>query len=191
MSEGFLSRWSRRKVEAKQEDAVVSEEIVAPPTDAPEAPQDGAEPWSEEELAELERAAEEVTEETGVQRFLDPRVPQAIRNIALRRLWRSNPVFACLDGLNDYEEDYTDAAVVIAGMKSAYRVGKGFLTDLDRLGMGMIDEDEYERETGLKAPGREDAPIEVASAEECDLGSDESADTAVAEDMDASDETKG
>ncbi|MCR9222018.1 MAG: DUF3306 domain-containing protein [Alphaproteobacteria bacterium] len=59
-------------------------------------------------------------------RFFSPEVSEAVRNIALRRLWRSNPLLANVDGLVDYGEDFTDAATVIAGMKSAYEVGRGY-----------------------------------------------------------------
>ena len=42
--------------------------------------------------------------------FLKKGVPEALRRQALQRLWRSNPVFANLDGLAEYDEDYSDAA---------------------------------------------------------------------------------
>lgn len=38
--------------------------------------------------------------------FLDRRVAPALRRLALRRLWRSDPRLANLDGLNDYDEDF-------------------------------------------------------------------------------------
>jgi len=59
--------------------------------------------------------------------FMSDKVSDAIRNRALRKLWRSDPVLACVDGLNDYDEDYTDAAMVVAGMKSDYVVGRGMV----------------------------------------------------------------
>src|SRR3546814_11426370 len=49
--------------------------------------------------------------------------------MALQRLWRLDPVFANLDGLLEYGEDYTDAATVAENLKTAYRVGRGFMTD--------------------------------------------------------------
>jgi hypothetical protein len=42
-------------------------------------------------------------------------------------LWRVNPVLANLDGLVDYGEDYTDAALVFENMQTVYQVGKGML----------------------------------------------------------------
>jgi hypothetical protein len=57
--------------------------------------------------------------------FMRDGVSEELKNAALRKLWRLNPVFANLDGLNDYDDDFTDAAVVVKGLKSLYRTGKG------------------------------------------------------------------
>lgn len=59
--------------------------------------------------------------------FLRSAVPERLRRRALRRLWRSNPVLANLDGLIDHGEDFTDKAVVVPGMVSAYQVGRGMM----------------------------------------------------------------
>lgn len=59
--------------------------------------------------------------------FLGAAVPERIRRRALRRLWRSNPVLANLDGLVDHGEDYTDTATVRRGMGTAYQVGRGMI----------------------------------------------------------------
>src|SRR3546814_6588933 len=61
--------------------------------------------------------------------FLQDGVPEELRRMALQRLWRLDPVFANLDGLLEYGEDYTDAATVVENLKTAYRVGRGFMTD--------------------------------------------------------------
>lgn len=63
--------------------------------------------------------------------FMEKDVPDDVRNLALRKLWASNPVLTFMDGLDDYCEDYTDAAVCMpAGtMKTAYKFGRGFLND--------------------------------------------------------------
>ena len=57
--------------------------------------------------------------------FMASDVPDHLRRFALRRLWRSNPILANVDGLVDYGEDFTDAGTVIEGMKTAYQVGTG------------------------------------------------------------------
>lgn len=65
--------------------------------------------------------------------FLRDVVPEHLRRRALRRLWRSNPVLANLDGLNDYDTDYTNAATDAPGLKTAYRVGRGLLKHIEAL----------------------------------------------------------
>lgn len=62
--------------------------------------------------------------------FLAKAVPERIRRRALRKLWLSNPILANVDELVDYGEDFTDKAMVIEGMQTAYQVGKGMLKHL-------------------------------------------------------------
>jgi hypothetical protein len=58
-------------------------------------------------------------------------VPDRLRQIALRRVWKLNPIIRFADAeINDYHEDFTDAATVIEGMQTAYQVGKGYLTEM-------------------------------------------------------------
>ena len=63
--------------------------------------------------------------------FLRSEVPERLRRRALRRLWRSNPVLACLDRLVDYDDDFTDAATVVPDLKTTYQVGKGLLAHIE------------------------------------------------------------
>lgn len=65
--------------------------------------------------------------------FLRRAVPEYLRRRALRGLWRSNPVLANLDGLVDFDDDFTDQATVKTGMKTAYQVGRGMLDHLKTL----------------------------------------------------------
>lgn len=58
--------------------------------------------------------------------YLKRTVPEALRRRAMRRLWRSNPVLANLDGLVDYDADYTNAAAIPGPIATAYQVGRGF-----------------------------------------------------------------
>ncbi len=116
---GILSRWSRRKL-AQTETAVP---IVADvPDDLPEEPVvDEAELLEELGLPDPDT----MTKGDDFAAFLRAAVPEALRRRALRRLWRSDPALACLDGLNDYDADYravSDGTV----MQTAYRAGLGF-----------------------------------------------------------------
>ena len=131
--EGFLNRWSRRKR------GVVEEKSASDPiVQADEAT--AADASAETENAQLEEQAAAAFDDVDFEtldyssdytRFMGDNVPDHIRKQALAKLWASNPVLANLDGLTDYSDDFTDAALAVPlGMlKTAHRVGKGFLSD--------------------------------------------------------------
>ena len=165
----FLERWSRRKrgLEDERDDPVVDvTEDGIHARDASEA-SDLAEtaageeqtPGQGEDAAPLKDFAEfdfeKLDYESDYTQFMGDDVSSAARHKALRKLWISNPVLANMDGLDDYCEDYTDAAVCVPkGMlKTAYQYGRGFL-----------DDDEV---AAWEALGREpEAVAEAASDEE-------------------------
>jgi hypothetical protein len=80
--------------------------------------------------------------------FMTRAVPAHLRHRALRRLWTSNPVLACVDGLNDYDGDFTNKAAGTTLIKTAYQVGRGFL----------------ERPQQVNAPQDSAPPVEVELA---------------------------
>lgn len=137
--ESRLSRWSRRKAETRAGRGAA----------APELRQDGAAPEVREENADLPVDAakpgetgreapeqetppldlpdiESLTAQSDFTAFMKKGVPKALRRQALRKLWASDPVFNIIDGMEEYGEDFTDAASVVEGMKSAWEVGKGY-----------------------------------------------------------------
>jgi len=129
---GFLSRWSARKTQiAKGED--VPDEVPAPEI----AEDDVVEDEEDATLTDAELLEkydlpdpEAVTEESGLEQFLNGKgLPGRVRQMALRRLWRLNPLFGVVDDMVEYGEDYTDAATVVEGLKTAYTVGKGYKKD--------------------------------------------------------------
>jgi|GEM_PF-175333 len=134
--EPFLKRWSRRKAEARREPAQEGEKPPADPS-APEAgaaPGPAAEaaparPLTEADFADVDFDALDASSD--YTRFLAPGVPEAIRQKALRKLWASDPVLSAVEPFQEYAGDFTDAAVAVAPgtLRTAYRVGKGFLTD--------------------------------------------------------------
>lgn len=65
--------------------------------------------------------------------FMAREVPERLRRQALRTLWRSNPVLACVDGLNDYDDDFRAAAMNQGPIKTAYQVGKGMLSHIEEM----------------------------------------------------------
>jgi hypothetical protein len=128
--ESVFSRWSRRKRQIDAED-------VASPADAPSqqpatANPDFPEPDTEQEEAELlERLGlprpEAMAAGDDFSLFMKAGVPEFLRKRALRVLWRSNPVLANLDGLNDYDEDFRSPEMTRKVLATAYQVGRGFL----------------------------------------------------------------
>lgn len=148
----FLRRWSRRKRAARKAKA------DAPPTeDADEARLDEAPPpadvdaagqsesgTTDEEAVDLPDI-DSLTTDSDFTPFLKPGVPKELKNRALRILWRVNPVFSQLDGLNDYDGDFTDAASVVKDLKTLYKVGRGFLPDSpDEPSEAVADDSEAE-----------------------------------------------
>lgn len=65
--------------------------------------------------------------------FMAKAVPDRIRRRALRTLWRSNPVLANVDSLVDYGQDFTDSAMAVENLQTAYQVGKGMLKHVEEM----------------------------------------------------------
>jgi hypothetical protein len=95
--EGLISRWSRRKHEARENQAVELE-TATPATEA-------IEPTS---LTDADMPPiESLTENSDYSGFLSPKVSETLRKQALRKLF-SSPRFNFRDGLDDYDGIYTE-----------------------------------------------------------------------------------
>jgi len=147
----FLNRWSSRKLaeaEPEKTDAPVAlsdtdkeqgeevDEIVAPPPDLPDV--------------------ETLNAESDFTAFLGDNVPRDISKLAFKKLWRSDPVLANVDGLNDYDGDFSKVGMVTEVFKSVYQVGKGYHVEEE----GIAEDPEQEEGDAAK-----EAPAEVAIAE--------------------------
>lgn len=157
------STWSRRKAavaaEAVAEERAVEDAVIA-----------------EQHEALAEKTDVEVLEELGLpdpdamvqgddfKAFLTRSVPAHLRKRALRTLWRSNPVLACLDGLNDYDDDYLTGSFGQGPISTTYQVGKGMLSHLLEM--------ERQKEA-LLLPVDEDVTPEICE-ENLDAGEQES-----------------
>ena len=121
----FVSRWSRmkraRETEVLPDPAMAAGAPVAQETGEPES----VDELDTQKIVEALPDIESMTEKSDFTVFLQKGVPQELKQRALRRLWRLNPIFANLDGLNDYDDDFTDAALVVKNLKTLYEVGKG------------------------------------------------------------------
>lgn len=117
--------WSRRKAgvvqEAEREEHLSTEAANARDLAALEERSD------EEILAEL-ALPDPATMKRGdnFAGFMHHTVPERLRKVALRQLWRSDPVLANLDGLNNYDTDFTQSDIPGIVPKTSYVVGKGF-----------------------------------------------------------------
>ncbi len=123
-----LSRWSERKLKTTDFETAEVSEI------------DENEQHLTDEEHELELTAnrelaesidlETIDENSDLSLFLKEGVPEALKRKALATLWRSNPVFANIDGLNDYDEDFANPDLIMKTFTSAYQAGRGYLKEV-------------------------------------------------------------
>lgn len=95
--------------------------------------------------------------------FMAKAVPDRIRRRALRTLWRSNPVLANVDQLVDYGEDFTDGAMVIENLQTAYQVGKGMLKHVEEMAR-QAEEDQSTPDLSDDIPETDSQPDPVLTA---------------------------
>ena len=128
--EEFLKRWSRDKLtkthDADSLDSIVEidEEQAALP-DIPESETDAPDDQPPPDLPPIDS----LDSESDYTPFLGENVPEELTRKALRKLWGSDPVFANLDGLNDYDDDYSKLGIVKTIVETAYKVGKGIVSE--------------------------------------------------------------
>lgn len=151
----LFSRWSRRKRAVAKEEA----EEVVPVEEAP-APEDVPEDEDEAELlARLKLPLpESLKQGDDFTAFMAPGVPGFLKKRALRVLWGSNPVLANIDGLNDYDEDFTSPEMTKKIVATGYQVGRGFLRDIVK--EVVEEEGEAAVEVVAEQPAEVDAPVE-------------------------------
>jgi len=176
----FLVRWSRRKraggatpriaaprVAPKGEpssepeaDAPATGEAAPPepatadaPPAAPAVAEAAAGPVAVEDLPDIEGLGRE----SDYTPFLRKGVPEHLARRALRKLWLSDPVFANLDGLNDYDEDFAKPFVESAGkaIKTYWTAAQDEARDAARKARAAA-------EAGDPAPGIEDGRAAAA-----------------------------
>jgi len=152
--DSFIARWSKKKIEDRQgvgdeaettvEEAALAKEPAVLSEEGQGALVPDADEGDEEPFPFDESDIEKLKYEDDFTVFLKKNAPDHLKRLALRKLWQSHPVFAVLDGLNDYDEDFTDAALVVEGLQTAYRVGKGHLTDDELEEMTNVEDGEVE-----------------------------------------------
>lgn len=181
----FLQRWSRRKrgIEPESETKVGSHDGPSGSgVHSPATKELGAERGSSQAGVDVDKQPTEVETEESIPpeladvdidaldyssdytRFLKDGVPEALKRRALRQLWRSDPILANVDGLNDYDGDFTDAAMVVDVLKTVHKVGRGYLSDDE------TDVDDDDLDVGDGEDGDSVASSETLEAAEAKSG---------------------
>lgn len=172
---GFLKRWSRLKLEEAErrpapqappvEEAPVEEvpevieaEAPAEVESAEASEAEPSEPFDPADLPDIDSLGKD-SDYTG---FLKEGVPAKLRHLALQKLFRSDPALAVLDGLNDYDEDFT-LATVAEKIVANYKPGRDYVDAEDEGG-------------GDEGGDIEDSDIESGDVEDGDAEDSELAD---------------
>jgi hypothetical protein len=155
--QGFLARWSRRKQAARQAEREQEPEHRAPQGPARTADAEAAQPPDAAGPAAALPDPATLDASSDFSVFLGRDVPIETHRAALRRLWRADPFYNRHDGLSDYMEDFTDQARAVKGLRTAYRVGRGFLKQAGEA------KDHPEPAPALQQPGGDQQRIAAAS----------------------------
>lgn len=146
--EPFLKRWARLKAEQSNPEPP---EPAPPSSPAVSVPANESPEIRPEDLPPIE----ELTAESDFTPFLKAGVPEELKRLALRKLWRSDPVFANLDGLVEYGEDFGAAFRNPGPVATLFRIGRGMP------GPGDAEEEQKEQalsETGEQPSAEEQEP---------------------------------
>ena len=169
---GFLSRWSDRKLKG-EDDALPATELDGVKETSRE---DEFEGKTDDEILSILELPDPETLKLGdtVEKFMDGRVPERIRARALRAFWKTNPVLANIDGLDEYCDDYTDAAMVIENLQTIYEVGKGYAEQaLDALESLADDEEPADQLAGSEIAAQTEHGIEYDNTAETEESGNE------------------
>ena len=133
MSDGFLSRWSKRKIDVKEgkpvEPEPLPEVVAAPAADLPAEPAEP--PAPPPPTLEDVRA---LTAESDFKRFAAADVAPEVKNAAMKKLF-SDPRYNIMDGMDVYTGDYSQPDPIPESMLRQLASAK-FL--------GLFDEEEKE-----------------------------------------------
>ena len=161
--------------DAREGELESSNEDDAPDDDSPEAMDDLA---REHDLAPLDS----LNAGSDFKPYMQTGIPDMLKQAAMRRLWRIDPAFGFLDGMNDYDENYRIIDKLITTMDTSYKVGRGFLDEDD-----LVQEEDTETnsdEVVAEAQAPEDEP-EAAPENESEDTEEQTAGHSAGDDSDA------
>jgi len=169
--EPFLKRWSRLKseegAEASEPADAIADAAVEGGALSETLTETHTETLGDGEVPAIDPAdlpdVESLGKNSDYTVFMQAGVPDALRTTALRKLFASNPGLAVLDGLNEYDEDYSKLGMVNEVVKTAYKVGRGFLEDED-----LVEIDEVPKTGEVDETAEIDETEEIGDAEDGD-----------------------
>ena len=161
---GFLSRWSDRKLRPESDEA----DSALPTSDEAKPVEDEFEGKSDEEILSILELPEPDTLKLGdtVEKFMDNRVPERIRARALRAFWKTNPLLANIDGLDEYCDDYTDAAMVVENLQTIYEVGKGYASQAREALENLAEDDAQDEAIATIEAIDDEVPDQISATPE-------------------------
>ncbi len=187
MSDSLLHRWSKQKAETRTEEDLPPAE---PEAEVPELAESETEAAAEaeqetEEPIELP-SIESLDEESDYSLFMSPEVDEGLRKLALRKLFKS-PFFNVVDGLNDYDDDFTTFEALGDIVTSDMRFHERRKKAEEELKQQQIDEAEDMPTEAEAETLASDAPTDEAE----DLDETQSDAVAMNEDDDSDEESSG
>ena len=161
MTEGFFSRWSRRKA-GKEKEGEVDQQLdlkkaVAPTADISPAPQENSStqtppPVTLEDVEKIDRFAPDFSA------FMKPDVDPAVQQAALKKMF-SDPHFNVMDGLDIYIDDYSKPDPLPQGMLE--RMVQSDMLNLFRKKSDVVAEQPVDAKQTGSAPDPENEALAV------------------------------
>ena len=139
----FLSRWSKRKSESNEVSSK-SEQNEKNTVDVKDELTEEENKLSNDELAEKYEVTnpEKIDNPLDLRNILKENIPDRLKQVALRKLWKLVPAYGEISELVEYGEDFTDAATVIENLQTSYIVGKGYIDKVVEKSKDLISDDD-------------------------------------------------
>lgn len=161
MTEGFLSRWSRRKAGKEKVDEVPqpsdSKQVTSPTADTSSADRNklddqSSPPVTFEDVEKIDRFAPDFSA------FMKPDVDPAVQQAALKKMF-TDPHFNVMDGLDIYIDDYSKPDPLPTGMLE--RMVQSDMLNLFRKKSEVIVKDRADAELSDTLPNTENQTLEA------------------------------
>ncbi|WP_234496001.1 DUF3306 domain-containing protein [Vibrio maritimus] len=173
MANNFLSRWSQRKLEEQSLDKTEQESASLEKVQEEEHSLDEsvAELEGEQEDTASESEHEVEGEELSISQLLaNTEVDKAVKKAALRKLFMQ-PEFNVVDGLNDYDHDYSAVKPLATEVAETLR---GWVKDVEE----HLEESEGSDESALAASIPDETEVEEEQTDNIEtLSGDEESDS--------------